>query len=271
MPQANPINWPNEAKGAIALTFDNLGETADKSLGNWPADQPVGNHRTASHVVPLLIEVLGDLKATFFVEGASAKLYPDAVKALIEAGHEVAFHAMEHELWAKLSTEEEAQNFAAGRATYQAMGLNPQGFRPPGGQLLPTSYQALADNGFTYASPVGRMAKRDAATGVASIPFSWKAVDAYWFEEAMAPVREHKGDPAHVQPPAKWQAAIAKEVSTATANNTAATLIFHLFLLDPATAGGAERLQVLKDTVAMLKAQKNVWVAPAKEIAASLP
>ncbi len=271
MPQANNITWPNGAKGAIALTFDNLGETADKSLGAWPEDQPIGNHRTASHVVPLLIEILGDLKATFFIEGASAKLYPEAVKELVEAGHEVAFHAMEHELWAKLSAEEEAKNFAAGRATYQAMGLSPQGFRPPGGRLLPTSYQALADHSFTYVSPVGRGAKRDVPSGVACVPFSWKAVDAYWFEEAMGPVREHKGDPAPVQPPEKWAEAIGKELETAANNNTAATLIFHLFLLDPETEGGPARLQVLKDTVAKLKAQKDVWVAPAKDIAAILP
>ncbi|MGB0921806.1 MAG: polysaccharide deacetylase family protein [Alphaproteobacteria bacterium] len=271
MPQADPIKWPNEAKGAIALTFDNLGETADRALGNWPDDTPIGNHRTASHVVPLLIELLGDLKATFFVEGASAALYPDAVKALSAAGHEVAFHAMQHELWANLSQEQEALNLAAGRTAYQMANLEPAGFRPPGGALLPSSYPALKQAGYKYVSPVGRMARRDKETGVATVPFSWKAVDAYWFEPDMAPVRQHKGDPAEVQSPQKWQAAIESELALAATNNTAATLIFHLFLLDPATKEGPERLEVLKNTIALLQAQQDVWVAPARDIAKCLP
>lgn len=263
--------FPGGAKGAIALTFDNLGETADISIGKLPAGTRLDNHPTASRVVPLLIDILDDLKCTFFIEGASARHYSATVQALLDAGHEVAFHAMRHELWVKLTPEEEAANLAEGMATYKALGHTPKGFRPPGGALIESSLQALADAGYDYVSPVGRMAKRDAASGTASIPFSWKAVDAYWFEADMAPVRTHKGDGAEVQPPSAWASSIDTECETAIQNETAACLIFHLYLLDPETEGGAERLQVLRETVAKLMARSDLYVAPAAEIATHLP
>jgi peptidoglycan/xylan/chitin deacetylase (PgdA/CDA1 family) len=49
--------------------------------------------------VPRILALLArhDLTATFFIPGYSAHRYPDVVRAIAEAGHEIAHHSYVHE------------------------------------------------------------------------------------------------------------------------------------------------------------------------------
>jgi len=49
-------------------------------------------------VLPAMFDVLRDhdVKGTFFVTGRWARLYPDLVRQMVQAGHEVANHGMQH-------------------------------------------------------------------------------------------------------------------------------------------------------------------------------
>src|SRR3954452_10409384 len=94
--------------GVLALTFDNLGEAAELEMGALPTGAPLGHHETALEVLPRLLGQLEDreLAATFFVEGLNAEIFPDLLREIDGAGHEVAFHAWRHERWGELSTAE---------------------------------------------------------------------------------------------------------------------------------------------------------------------
>jgi hypothetical protein len=89
------LTWPGGARGALSLTFDNLGEASAIELGAVPPAAALGEHPTATRVLPSLIGELGSrgLSATFFVEGLNAEIYPDLLVEVDAAGHEVACEA----------------------------------------------------------------------------------------------------------------------------------------------------------------------------------
>ncbi len=83
-----------------------------------------------------LIDILDkyDVKATFFVVGQWVDKYPESVKALFDAGHEVMNHSNDHPYMTKLSEEEIIANVTACDDKIEAVtGVRPTLFRPPYG------------------------------------------------------------------------------------------------------------------------------------------
>ena len=76
--------WPGGARGALSLTFDNLGEAAEMELGALAADAPLGRHETALRCCRAARSnsTGGELAATFFVEGLNAELYPKLLREI---------------------------------------------------------------------------------------------------------------------------------------------------------------------------------------------
>ena len=161
----------HRAGPTVSLTFDNLGEVADLERGRWPADAPLGRHASVTRTLPRVLSLLDDvgLRATFFVEGLNAELYPDALRAIADGGHEVAFHGWQHEHWADLSPAAERESFERGVTALDGLGLRPVGFRPPGGELTPATLGLLREFGFEYCSPLGTSVER--VDGIVLLPF----------------------------------------------------------------------------------------------------
>ncbi len=209
--------WPGEARGALCLSFDNLG---------------VDEASSAARVLPGLLERLGahDLPATFFVEGVNAELDPAALRAIDTAGHEVAYHAWRHETWGELSTAEQAKNLARGVEAFAELGLETAGLRPPGGGLGPGGVEVLREAGLTYASPAG--AGAGVEDGVALLPFQWRHVDASCMLPPLGAVRERMtGSPGAIEPGA-FLAYLEAEIERLAQEGGFATLVLHLPLLE---------------------------------------
>src|SRR5262249_44404761 len=149
--------WPGSARGALCLSFDNLGEAAEIELGAVAPDAKPGGHPSVTKSLPAILAALAarGLAATFFVEGLNAEAYPEALRTIAGSGHEVAFHAWRHEEWAGLSAAEQAQNLARGTAAFAELGLEIAGIRPPGGGLGEGGLAVLREGGLRYCSPAG--------------------------------------------------------------------------------------------------------------------
>lgn len=233
----------------LSVTFDNLGEAADLELGMWPEGRPRGEHLSVVEVLPRVLEVLDrlDIRATFFVEGVNAEAYPEALRAIADAGHELALHAWRHEEWGNLAPAREAELLERGTQALAGLGHRPRGFRPPGGQLTPQTAELLRAHGYTYASPHGdRAAKVD---GLALLPFRWEMVDAYFHFPGQLRAQltgDREADPPSLPPSVKgalFHAAIRlgsltgarrlrKTMLEALANpHGHVVLVFHPFLL----------------------------------------
>lgn len=255
--------WPGGARGALCLSFDNLGEAAEIELGAVDPGAPLGGHFTATRVLPALLGALRDrdLTATFFVEGLNAEVYPEALEAMASAGHEVAYHAWRHEQWGDLSATGQTENLARGIAAFARLGMEIAGMRPPGGQLGPGGIEVMRNAGLRYCSPAGE--GTGAEDGIALLPFQWRHVDASCVLLPLAPVREQMtGSPDPLDPGA-FLAYLAAEIDRLATEGGFATIVLHLPMFD---WWGETALGDLLNRVAEVS-KGGVWLAPCAEIA----
>ena len=101
----------------IALTFD---------------DGP--NPRYTEDILDILCEY--NVKATFFVIGKNAELYPEPLLRAIREGHEIGNHTYSHPHMRKLSRDEtEREILSCQEVLCDSFGVMPSLFRPPEGFL----------------------------------------------------------------------------------------------------------------------------------------
>jgi len=239
----------------VSVTFDNLGEAAQLELGMWPADVPVGQHFTVVEVLPRLLDLLAvrGLKATFFVEGLNAEMYPEALRTIAAAGHEVALHAWRHEEWAALDADAEAALLARATDAMRGIGIEPRGFRPPGGGLTERTLALLGEHGYSYVSPAG---KRDGLLdGLAVLPFRWPLVDAFFYLPQFAGLRERYASGPDPLTSEELQESMIAALENHSEHEGHLALLFHPFSVAFTGDPGWEALDnVLGETVRLAEA-----------------
>ena len=104
----------------------------DQKVVSLSFDAAWGNEDTQQ-----LIDILGkyNVKVTFFVVGEWVDKYPESVKALADAGHEIMNHSNDHAHFNSLSSEEIVADINACNDKIEAItGVRPTLFRPPYGE-----------------------------------------------------------------------------------------------------------------------------------------
>ena len=92
------------------------------------------------------------IQATAFVTASDARRHPDAIRALRDAGHEIASRGEDLTPLPQLK-ERERESLARACEVLSALtGEAPKGFRAPGGELSPRTLQFLTELGFAYDS-----------------------------------------------------------------------------------------------------------------------
>ncbi|HEX7244192.1 MAG TPA: polysaccharide deacetylase family protein [Solirubrobacterales bacterium] len=253
----------NRPVGTVALTFDNLGEAAELEMEALPADAVLGEHPTATEVVPALLERLDqrEIAATFFVEGMNAELYPDLLREIDARGHEVAYHAWRHEQWDELSVAGQAENLARGVDAFARIGVEIAGLRPPGGRLGPGGVGVLREAGLRYCSPAGAGAGIE--DGLALLPFEWRHLDASCVLPALAGAREQMTGSSDPVEPAAFVASLETEIDRLAAHGGFLAIVLHPFMLDWLGTGN---LDALLDRIAAAR-ERGLRVARCDETA----
>ena len=265
-PSLVPDRWgPNGCAAAISITFDNLGEAVELERGTWPEALPLGQHSSVRLVLPAILKMLDELalSATFFVEGINAEMYPDALTRIVDAGHEIGYHAWRHEEWQHLGYEEEIQILEHGVRALDKLKIRPYGFRPPGGVLTGSSAKLLSALGFTYCSPAGSMTSL--SDGLVFLPFAWPIVDAYAYLPRFSRLRESFGDSYEPLSPAQFQARVRSELKKAVQERRYLSLLFHPFVEER-----EEYFEVMRSALEELHDlvhDGTVWCVPCRSVA----
>ncbi len=94
------------------------------------------------------------IPATFFIPGHTADTYPDSVRAIVRAGHEVGHHGYLHENPVALeSAAREREVLELGLAALdRAAGVRPTGYRSPAWDNSPHTIELLLEYDFRYES-----------------------------------------------------------------------------------------------------------------------
>jgi peptidoglycan/xylan/chitin deacetylase (PgdA/CDA1 family) len=268
---AAPIGWPEGVTAAACLTFDMDAEaavlTADiSSISRMTAM----SHQSYGPLVgvPRILALLErhHLKATFFVPGYSAQRYPDVVRAVAEAGHEIAHHSYFHEDTSGMDEVTEAAMIDLGlKALSDVAGVRPDGYRAPMWETNFHTHKLLADRGFSYDSSLmdsdypyllAVSAAPQAATLV-EVPVSWGLDD--WEQYAFLPGLIGSGV---IESPAKALEMWTLELEAMHRLGAAFVLTCHPFL-----SGRPSRAEALERLIERMKALPGLWITTVGEVA----
>lgn len=193
------FRWPPGYRAAAALSFDVDAESA--VLATHP--QFARHLTTMSHQaygplvgVPRLLRILArqSVAATFFVPGFTAHRYPDVIRSIVDAGHEIGHHGYLHETPTSLTLAQERRALDRGlEALQDVAGVTPAGYRAPMWELSYRTPDLLVDRGFRYDSSLmdadrpyrlsaGPASARDT---LVEIPVQWALDD--WEQYAYIP------------------------------------------------------------------------------------
>ena len=183
------VRWPNKARVAVMLTFDFDAETLWTSRDPANARRPgvLSQGRYGANVgVPKILETLkdADLKATFFVPGWTAEHHTGRVEMILKEGHEIGHHSYSHR-WAGDSVEASIEEMEKGLdALKRTVGVTPQGYRSPAGEVNEAQLGLLQKYGFLYDSSLMdhinpyRHIMPDGSKGPIELPWHWSLDDA---------------------------------------------------------------------------------------------
>ena len=97
-------------------------------------------------LTPRILEILEEygIKATFFMVGENVGYYPDAARAVVEAGHEVGNHTFSHRKFDRMTEQDMRREIAACEEAISSVSGEPVRFvRPPEGQMSETMRQVI--------------------------------------------------------------------------------------------------------------------------------
>ena len=184
------FRWPDGKTAAAAFTFDVDAESAilwgNDGVG---ARMSVMSHQAYGPLVgiPRILDLLEQhqIPSTFFVPGHTADRYPEAVRSIVAAGHEIAHHGYLHEQPTALTLEQEVDALDRGLAALaDVAGVRPTGYRAPMWDLSWRTPALLAQRGFLYDSslmdadhPYELAITPGAQQSLVEIPIQWALDD----------------------------------------------------------------------------------------------
>ncbi|HEX5502784.1 MAG TPA: polysaccharide deacetylase family protein [Thermomicrobiales bacterium] len=261
MPLTRP-EWPGGARCAVALTFDNFGESYDLlrygHAGGASADGVYAPRRGVPRVLDLLERY--QVPATFFLEGWNVRKYAPLAREIAARGHEVAAHGWMHERWSELAPDRERELIRRTTATLaDVLGWPPRGWRAPAGLTTTATLALLHEAGYRYDSSCGDEdvpywlgvgAGRDGE--ILELPWSWALDDAAYY--AYPGVIRRPGEVAEL-----W----IEEFDAALAQTGYFILVCH-----PRYSGRPARVAALERLLDHIAAQDDVWFARCEDLAA---
>jgi peptidoglycan/xylan/chitin deacetylase (PgdA/CDA1 family) len=179
---------------AVSITVDVDGEAGLPDGGaGWEhrlssrSERLYGLARGLPRVLSVLAE--HEVRATFYVPGATAARHPDEVRAVLAAGHELGHHGHTHRRPDTLEPAEQRDEVVTALAVLgELAGGTPTGYRAPGWELTPATLACLAELGF--ASDSSLMERDDPYrldAGLLELPVHWTLDDAPHFAASTDP------------------------------------------------------------------------------------
>jgi peptidoglycan/xylan/chitin deacetylase (PgdA/CDA1 family) len=264
----NPVPWPNGARCAVSITFD---MDADSLVHIAHPDRAPTMISTTSMLrygpqvgVPRIIESWRrlEVRQTFFVPAWCAETYPEAVEAMVAAGHEVALHSYIHELSYDFSREEEHYWLKrSAESLARVSGTRARGWRAPMYSFSRHSAELLAREGFVYDSSlmgddVPYFLETEAGRLV-EMPSHWGSDD--YPQYAHTPEIDYA---VPVKAPTEAVRNYRDEFEAHYAHGGLWIAIWHPFL-----TGRLTRWHHIEKFLDEIRARDDVWFAPLGEIA----
>lgn len=244
-------------KGIFCLSFDNMGNAYDVGLKQMATQDPLDPSLVTGYPRLLALLERRKLRASFFVEGWNAIHNSDLVKSVVAQGHEVGLHGWVHEVYHKLDAIDAERVMADSLSAFRAIGVEPQGFRAPGGERGPFTTSILAKYGIAFDSSVDQEAAITEPVklenGIPSLPWLWQLIDFY----------QYGMHPQGPQSPARYEALLSAEMERVATQGGVFTPIFHAVV----SCVEDEKFAVLERLLDKAQADDRLQIMTAQELA----
>lgn len=267
------ITWPLGKKVAVMLTFDFDAEClqiarfhgkdvifADRSRGEYGPNEGIFR----------CLNVLSNqnVKGTFFVPGYVIEKYPNQVKSIVSAGHEIAYHGYMHDANAiRIPIDEERKNMDKAEALIMSVsGKRPVGHRAPGGYMQEYTVDLLDERGYKYSSALNPPKSCDWAylheRNGKKLPIVEFATDVmtedfpYYFFSLSNPLHKTPYNNDYVRE--IWQDEFDGRIAEGDK--------FMCLKLHPSLIGRASRAHMLDEFIGYMK-NNGAWIATCEEVA----
>ncbi|KAJ3129046.1 chitin deacetylase [Nowakowskiella sp. JEL0407] len=195
--QATACHW---GTGSVCIRHTDTPDyksdiTTCPSPYQWGITYDDGPNAQTNPGTPQLLESLssGSIKATFFVLGASVSLFPEELKKMYAAGHQIAVHTWTHHPLTNLTNIQiVAEIKYTERIIYETIGVIPTFFRPPYGDIDDRVRAIVSALGYKMVLWTTEGMNRDSAdtdATVKNLPLYLKNVTK-WFDD---PVSNSRG------------------------------------------------------------------------------
>lgn len=259
------VEWPEGTRAVVSISFDVDGETLwwdDKEAREGPAGPMSQGIYGPTVALPKILELLErhEIRASFFVPSWIAETYPEAIRSIAAAGHEIGAHGVYHVPPTELTQEEERRRLEQSIAVLSEIsGNRPEGYRAPAWALGDRTLELAGEAGFSYSSNLmdaDRPYVHEAPAGLVELPVSWVLDDAphFWFDESSW----NKTIRSAAEVEALWR----EEFVAAWETGGYFNLTMH-----PQFIGRPARLEMLDRLLTWIRSHGGVWIATCGEVA----
>lgn len=256
-----PKSWPNGARVAVCLSFDDDTEAPLLRDGTTSPTSLSASDFGAESGTPRILDMLDryQIPATFFLTGVDAMLHPEMLQAILKSGrNEVGVHGWIHEFPPRLGEgEEERLLDKAIDYLTKATGKRPVGYRAPSWAFSGVTLDLIRKKGFLYDSSLQALdepyeiASRGQNTGLIELAIDWTLTETPYL-----------GQSGHMPSPELLYQLYKDEFDGAYKEGTIFILTLHPYL-----SGHRAPMKHLDDFVAYIQSKPGVWFATCEQVA----
>jgi peptidoglycan-N-acetylglucosamine deacetylase len=261
-PKLLPKAWPNHARVAVLITFDDDTQAPLLRDGTTEPTALSASDYGAQTGTPRLLEILDrhNIPATFFVTGVDAMIHPELVPSILKSRrNEIGIHGWIHEYPPGLDSEAEEERLLdkAIAKISSLTGKKPAGYRAPSWAFSSFTMDLIKKKGFLYDSslqasevPYEIFAKGQ-DTGVVELPIDWTLTETVYL-----------GAQGHMPSPDLLFQLYKQEFDGAYKEGTTFILTMHPYL-----GGHRAPMQHLDDLLTYMQSKPGVWFTTGEQLA----
>ena len=260
-----PKRWKNNARVAVALSFDSDHETTTLRWGDGSPGKLSQGEYGSRAAMPRIRRILreNNVSASFFVPAVVAKLHPDEQRNLVDEGHEIGIHGWIHEFNSTLPEADERElMLRAGDVLEEITGIRPVGMRTPSWDFSQSTLSICKEMGLLYDSSLMaddepyELLEDGEPTGVIELPVEWIRDDAPYLMMDRATGLRPYTSPNSVL-----------EIFKSEFDGAFKEGGLFLLTLHPHISGHRSRIVILEELIDYIKSFPDVWFATHAEIA----